>query len=110
MTTRRKTLDNTALQNAIERRRQTEDAREILTRSEQKLAAQKAEAVDMQRQLRVLARDRDALRRNIADLQKLLDQVEANHRDMLADLRSTLQSIHQLEMDGISLGFAEDTP
>lgn len=106
MTTPRKTppkLDNAALQKAIEDKRDRETGRQILSRSEQKLERQMYDATEMQAQIKTLDRDIAATRANIARLTDLLVTLETNRRDLGADLRSTLQSIHQLQMDGVSL-------
>ncbi|MFA5898320.1 MAG: hypothetical protein WC829_04325 [Hyphomicrobium sp.] len=96
-------LNNAALQSAIEQKRASEDGRQILTRSEQKLERQMGEAAELQHALKGLDKDIRSTRANIARLQEVLALMEANHRDLSADLRSTLQSVHSLQMDGVSL-------
>lgn len=94
---------NAELQRQIELKRGEEDKRQILTRSELKLERQLTEATEMQRDLKGLRKDIRATKGNIKRMQDLLEQMELNERDLTADLRSTLQSVHQLQLDGVSL-------
>lgn len=98
-------IDNVALDGAIDRKEDgmTKQGDQILTRANQRLDSEVTRKKELQAQLQVDEAQLTQLRDQRTRLDALISKGEANVKDARIELKAVLESVHRMEMEGLSL-------
>lgn len=95
------TIDQTSLEEQIAARKRQVDGLEIRTRTQLMLEDREVLARRLEQEASEQRADIARLKKNIGDLQDILNQMEVAERDISVELSVVLQDIHLLRQAGV---------
>lgn len=101
--TRKPLQHSQSLAMAIEEQRAKTDTRQILTRSQAKLADELKNLANLEGEKAVISSDLAQTRTNLLSLTKLYDRLEGEERDIDVLIRASRDAVHALRSEGIEM-------